>query len=134
MNVSRIVPFRFLPGHAVRVGDHWTSRLNQGLRVEAGQEKGTVGTQVNYQLVRVERCGAHRCAALALEGEDVIPPQDATSGTSTFRGETTIDLADLAPIEKTIATTTKLRGDDHGTPYVYTNVVTVHLRRDDSSN
>ncbi len=133
MNMVPIVSFRMVPRGPIAVGDSWTNQWDEALRSENGAGTGKVATSVHYTLRDVTACGERRCAAVVCDGEDAIPPQNGTTGTSTFHAEQKVDVTDVVPVSKTIESTTVLHGDQQGQPFEYKNVVTVRVERRDVS-
>lgn len=131
MNLAPVVSFRMLPRGPVAVGDSWTNQWNEALRSENGAGAGKVATSVRYTLREVTACGGRRCAAIVCDGEDAIPPQNGTTGTSAFHAEQQVDVADVVPVSKTIESRTVLHGEQQGQPFEYKNVVTVRVERRD---
>ena len=100
--------FLWLPKGPVAVSESWTPQWDEALRREHGSGAGNVTTQVRYMLRRIAACGARRCAAITADGEDIIPLQNETRGTSSFHGELQIDIANAIPGAKLIESKTVL--------------------------
>lgn len=132
MNLTPVVSFRLLPTNPVAIGDSWTNHWNEPMQRKDRFGTGNVATQVRYTLREVIPCGARRCAVIVGEGEDTIPPQSGTTGTSRFHGEQQVDVTDVVPVSKTIETTTVFRGEHQGQQFEYKNVVTIRIERDEA--